>query len=302
MQILAGTQRVDRGKVITEGIEFGTENGDIQIVSVTGLERPPIRNNYGDWSGRDGGYMSSQLYSARQITINGFYYDEYWNCPPGSKYRSSEYSSRERLINKLTIRKLYPIFIKFSSGKIFYTEGYCIDIKADYDNYKTGNYQVTFYCPDYPLSLAGKYGDLTSIWNEDLLFTEIFGGHLVPETLPVLFEAGQHATTIFNAGPIETWPIIELTGPFSSPVILLNATTNTYIQIDTTLVKSQKLVVNMREREVTINGKSASMSINPNSNWWPLVPGDNRIYLLSSGGSNDNDRAVIKWTTDYEGA
>lgn len=300
MKILVGTISYLNDEEVVEGLLFGTNESEIQITRVTGLETPPIRNNYGPWSGKDGGYMSSQLYSGREITIEGFYTDTNANCLLDDDFRTDPYSTREKLTNGLQIRQLYPIFFQLISGKIFYTEGYMIDFKMDFDNYKTGKYSVTFYCPYYELMTATEFGNKESIWQESLLYKERYGGHLVPETIPVLFELGYHATTINYKGLIPSWPKITLKGPSNEPITILNATTNKYIRIHTTIVAGQTLVVDMAAREVTVNGKSISMSIDENSDWWYLRPGENRIYLLT-GENDDTFVANICWTNNYQG-
>ena len=114
-RILVGTLGEDLyGNRVINGLEFGNEGESIAISTVSGLETPPIRNNTGDWSGRDGGFMSSQLYSARTITIQGFYWDKNYACRwDGVEMEDFPYSVREKLANYLKIRQKYDIFIKF---------------------------------------------------------------------------------------------------------------------------------------------------------------------------------------------
>lgn len=356
-RILIGTISYDaQGKRIVDGIEFGnTDEEQVAVTKISGLETPPIRNNYGDWSGRDGGYMSSQLYSSRTITIQGFYWDRNYACDINSIYRNEfPYSVREKLANYLQIRKKYPIFIKFMSGKVFYTSGYMIDFKMDYEFVRNGEYQITFLCPDYELSVADIYGDTESIWRHAELHKEIFGGHLVPETVPVLFEKGQHPTVIDYQGLIPCWPTITVKGPAKNPTFY-NIATNKYFRVgiptnldnyalytegtdyaigdkavynntlyeatkvitnapatlntgdwkiaeetDFELVAGQTMTIDMRNRQVLVNGKSVSMSIDPNSEWWYLAHGQNRIYFITHN-INDTQTADIVWSDDYQG-
>lgn len=357
-RILIGTVEYDErtGDRIVNGLEFGnTSEEQIAITTVSGLETPPIRNNYGDWSGRDGGYMSSQLYSSRTITIQGFYWDKDYACDVYSYVRDNfPYSVREKLSNNLQIRKKYPIFIQFMSGRIMYTSGYMIDFKMDYEFVRNGEYQVTFLCPDYELSVADVYGDTSSIKRTAELHKEIFGGHLVPETVPVLFEMGQHPTVVDYEGLIPCYPVITLKGPAKNPTFY-NTATNKFFRVGTptdleeygqytegqsyvvgdrviydntlweatniivsapavlnpedwrvaeetdfTLVAGQIMTIDMKNRQVLVNGKSVSMSIDSNSEWWYLQPGDNRIYYLTHN-TNDNPVAEISWTVDFQG-
>lgn len=303
--LVGGIDYDEFGKEVIDGLEFGNVDQCICLTSVQGLETPPIRSNSGDWSGRDGGFMSSQLYSARTITLNGFYWDNNYSCPIDSEQRGSfPYSVRERMTNWLQIRRNYPIFIKFISGRVLYTSGYLIDLKMDYDFVKSGKFQATFYCPEYALSIADLYGDPESIWHDDTLYKEVFGGHLVPEDLPVLFEKGQHPTTVYYDGLIPTWPIITLNGPAKNPTFF-NTATGKFMRIGTPeepwlLYAGQQLVINMKTRQVTVNGKSVSMSIDPDSDWWYLQPGANKIYFLNFQGDG-TATANIRFSIDQQG-
>ena len=247
--------------------------------------------------------MSSQLYSGRIITITGFYWDNEAAC---AVYKGGEYgySVSERLANAFAIRKLYPIFISFINGKTYYTEGYLTDFQMDYDNYKTGNYQVTFYCPDYALCIADIYGDPSSIWRNSNLMKEMLGGHLVPEDLPVLFESGSHATSINYKGLIPGHPLITLRGPVTNPVFYNQATKQQFIMGTDDdpfiLSSSQTLLIDMDSRQVTVGGKSRSMYINEESEWIELIPGKNKIYY-SSFSESDNAVANIRWRDLLQG-
>lgn len=301
-RILVGTGENTTGTYT--GIEFGNTGGRIMITRVTGMEVPPIRNNNGDWSGRDGGYMSSQLYSGRILTITGFYWDDNASC---AIYEGTVLSTsvRERLANAFAIRKLYPIFISFTNGKNFYTEGYLTAFNMDYDHYKTGNYQVTFFCPDYALSIADVYGDPSSIWRHSELTKEEPGGHLVPEDLPVLFDSGSHASVIDYKGLIPGTPTITIRGPVTNPVVFNQATGQQFIMgsIDEpfTLTAGQTMTIDMDNRQVTVGGKSRSMYINEASEWINLVPGKNKIYYTTFSEA-DNGKASITWRDLVQGA
>ena len=280
------------------GIELGNTKNFTTLSSVSGLETPPIRTNNGDWSGKDGGYMSSQLYSGRIITISGTYWDEFASCPSYIN-QTQNYSIREKLTNALVIRKLYPIFIRFMNNKIFFTEGYLTDFKMDYTNYKVGEYQITFYCPNYALSVAEVYGDKSSIYREAILYKEMYGGHLVPEDLPVLFREGRHTTNVLYYGLIPHYPTIYVKGPVKNPTFI-NSSTNSLFKVNITLEDGQTMVIDMEGRQVTVGGKSVSMKIDESSTWWYLKPTNNLIYFISESES-DNKIATIKFREDYQG-
>lgn len=293
-RVLIGQQ--DAG--VYSGIEFGNSNQCILLSSVAGMETPPIRNNYGDWSGRDGGYMSSQLYGGRILTISGFYWDDFATCVTLPD-EAPVYSIREKMVNSLVIRKLYPIFIRFLNTKTYFTQGYLTDFQMTYDNYKVGEYQVTFFCPDYALAVADTYGDPNSIYRYALLNKEVNGGHLVPETLPVLFKQGKFTTQIDYRGLIPCYPKIYLQGPATNP-LFINQTTNQMFRVNMTVPGNSTLVIDMEDRQVTMNGKSVSYHIDENSEWWSLNPGTNKIYYITDE-ETDTQSAKLEYRDLLQG-
>ena len=60
---------------------FQIKLGDLILTSaeleppVQGLGKPSVRTASGNYSGRDGGWISSQFYSTRQIVITGEFND-----------------------------------------------------------------------------------------------------------------------------------------------------------------------------------------------------------------------------------
>ena len=136
------------------------------VTKVEGLETAPYRNGTGDWSGADGGYISSQLFSARTITISGVYIDKQAGCDYGAAGLGQfERLARLYIRSRLPIRTKQYIRIFTDSGMTFYTEGYCVDIKMDFVHIGYGEYQITMYCPDPALYLGAQDGSLGSEWN-----------------------------------------------------------------------------------------------------------------------------------------
>lgn len=303
----AGDFRILVGDTVKEhfvykGVEFGSSSKCILLSNVSGMETAPIRNNYGDWAGKDGGYMSSQLYGGRVLTISGFFWDDYATCIKSGFKKLT--SIREQMVNGLVIRKKYPIFIKFMNKETYYTEGYMTDFKMDYDNYKVGEYQLTFYCPDYAMAKADVYGDPDSIYRYAIINKELYRGHLVPETLPVLFPKGQMATEIYYDGLIPCYPKIILRGPAINPTFI-NATTNMQFKLGSDrmpflLLQNSELTIDLENRQVTVDGKSRSYFINDLSEWWCLNPGVNRIYYHTDSEA-DTESAQLIYRTLSQG-
>ena len=123
-------------------------------------------------------------------------------------------------------------------------------------------------------------------------------GHLVPETLKVLFREGQTSTEINYVGSEESWPTITMNGPVTSPITVTNLTTGQYVSLLRDVPRDSVLKIDMKNKQVTIDGKSATLYVDESSEWWKLVSGKNTI-LLTSGDTTDTASATMQWTYNY---
>lgn len=275
---------------IGDTITFGG-NSKFQITPpLSGLTSPDIRTGDGLYAGVDGGYVSSQLYGFRNIVISGFYIGK--TCQEADELR-------QQLMSELHIRYLYPIFITSFSGKHYFVEGYITDRRSDITNPTSGEFQITIHCPD-PIIYDGGDGIASdSAWFEQTFYKEQPGGFNIEYQVPVQWVAGQMATNIENLGTVAAYPIITLSGKFTNPKIT-NLTTNEFIELERTTATSDTIVINMKERIITLNGVSIASSRTIDSSWWTLVQGNNKI-VLETDDSSDNNFGTIKYKVGYLG-
>lgn len=193
------------------------------ISKVEGLETPPYRNGTGDWSGTDGGYMSSQLYSAREITISGFYNDRMAWCDPEIFDNGDNFDHYARLYirSRLPIRTLQTCRIYLDSGLTFYTEAYCTDLKMDYDKVNEGEFQITLYCPDPALYVGAGDGEIGAEWLAGTLYKEKDVGYNMPYELPVQWTTGGRSAPVEYDGDFAYAPQIVARGPLVNPAFTL---------------------------------------------------------------------------------
>lgn len=256
---------------------------------ISGLSTPEIRTGDGNYAGVDGGYVSSQLYEMRTIVLTGFFLG---TC-------SEVETLRRNLLTKLHIRKLYPIFITNFSGLHYFTEGYVTDIKADITGKRAGEYQVTLLCPDPIIYDGGDGLTSDSAWVEGMIFKQRDGGFVIPEDMPVQWTSGNNTVIIENTGTVNTYPIITLRGQFSYPVIE-NVTTGKYIVLDYESSEGDEIIIDMKERIITLNGVSIAAYRTTDSTWWDLEVGRNEI-LFATDEDYDTDWAMLKYRQGYEG-
>lgn len=273
-----------------DDITFGG-NSKFQITApLTGLTSPDIRTGDGLYAGVDGGYVSSQLYGFRDIVISGFYI--------GSTCEEAD-NLREKLMRSLHIRYLYPIFITTFSGKHYFTEGYITDRRSDITHPTSGEFQITVHCPDPIIYDGGDGVNADSAWFEQTIYKEKPGGFDIEYQVPVQWVEGQMVTNIENLGTVEAYPIITIKGIIHNPTIT-NLTTNEFIRLVKTTTSSDTLVINMKERIITLNGVSIASTRDIDSTWWALQPGNNKISLQSASLS-DVDFGTIKYKVGYQG-
>lgn len=272
-------------------LQFGG-NSKYQIEpGISGLGSAGIRTGDGLYAGVDGGYVSSQLYGFRTITFTGFYIGE--TCEENDALRMN-------LMTGLKIRYLHPIFITTFSGRHYFTEGYVTDIKADIEGKRAGEFQITLICPD-PIIYDGGDGSSSDVaWIEQAFFKDTAGGFVIEYPTPVPWKAGQQNTIIENTGTVYTYPIINLTGNFTAPITVRNLTTGDFITLTGRNITNGTLLINMKERTITLDGTSIASTRTVDSTWWGLTPGINQI-VLETGSSDDTDFGMIRYKAGVEG-
>ena len=259
---------------------------------LTGFEKAPIRMGSNEWSGRDGGYVSSQFYDMRQIIINGFYI--------GSTCEEAD-DLRMELAATLSIRESLPLYITTFSGKLLFTQAFLRDFKMDITNGKSGVYQITLICPDPFLYDAGDGVDPDSGWNELPIYKLIGGGYITEYDMPVQWTPGTQPAIAVNSGDVIIYPQFKIVGEVENPRIT-NLTENKFVQVDvTTASPTDEIIIDMGMRTITLNGSNILSYRTSDSTWWGLVQGNNKIEFTSDG-SGDIDFGTLRWRTAYLGA
>lgn len=273
------------GLDIGDGTKFHLE------APITGLDKPPIRMGAGDWSGRDGGYVSSQFYSSRVIVLNGFYKADTCEEADDIRLTLSEY---------MPIRTSLPTFIETFSGKRYFAQTYLKDFKMDLIGSKHGKYQITLLAPDPLLYDAGDGIDPDSGWQELEVYKLIGGGYVTEYDMPVQWTPGTTPTVAVNNGDITIFPQFKIVGAVENPRIT-NHSTNKFVQINiTTTNPTDELIIDMGQRTVTLNGGSVLSYRTLDSTWWGLEIGNN-VVEYTSDGSGDVDFGTLRWRTAYQG-
>lgn len=276
---------------IGDNITLGGNSKYQLTPGIEGLATPDIRMGDGLYAGVDGGYVSSQLYGTRTITIPGFYIAS--TCEEADNLRLN-------LLTNLRIRKLHPIFLTTPSGRHYFIEGFVSDIKCDMTNPKAGEFQISFLCTDPIIYDGGNGNDVNSAWVEQTFTKDKAGGFKIEYDTPVPWTSGEQTTFIDNRGTMATYPVITFRGIVHSPTVY-NTTTGEYMQVNyTTVSSSDIMLIDMYERIITVNGVSVASYKSSGSTWWKLQPGANYIRYTTTSTS-DVDYGIIKYKQGYEG-
>lgn len=234
---------------------------------IQGLEAPAFRIGDGLYAGKDGGYVSGYFYGHRTIVIPGFYI--------GSSCEDAD-ELRKLLFGFLRIRYKLPIVVTDFSNNQYYTEGYVSNIKSNITNPTSGEYQITLLCPDPILYAAENY---QPIWKEETLVDD-------------------DITTVANEGNALAYPVITIKG-ITDGISISNDTNEMTMEISVeTASADDEIVIDMENRNITLNGLPINQYRSANSTWWYLTPENNDIITdLGTGGAT----ATIKYKTGFLG-
>jgi len=279
--------------VSINGLDIGS-NGVSLFLSppIQGLATPLVRTSSGNFSGRDGGWLSTQFYAPREIVVNGTIMAS--SCDEAEELRC-------QLLEALPIRTSLPFIFTTESGANFYTDVYFINLEMDVINDIHAPFQLTLLAPDpyfYRVGSGSGTTDPTG-WFTDTLYRIIGGGYVTPYELPVDWAPGSTPTVINNTNGIDVYPQIILEGVFTNPRIT-NETTGEYIEITATTTSTDTIIIDIYARTVTLNGGSILGSLLIGSSFWSLEPGNNSIALTTDSGS-DEDEAIIRYRIPLTG-
>ena len=259
------------------GIKISDINNKyVLLPPIVGLAKPQIRTGEGDFSGRDGGYISTQFYGKRAVSLTGVI--------QGSCTEELE-TLRKELSDALPIRTLTTFLITLGDGGQYVLEAYVVAYQCDYDSKTFSDFKIDLLSPSpylyYPNGEIQQ--DISKL---------ISGGYPTPYSLPVQWQLGTQPSVITNTSDSVVFPEITLEGQFTNPRIT-NLTTGQYVELTPiTTSSSDVLVIDMQRRIITLNGGSVIDKRTSTSSWWGLAIGDNTILLESFGGGDDTQGVV----------
>lgn len=272
--------------VTLDDFEIGSVTNKYDITEIDGLGPTDIRTSQFNFSGRDGGLVTDQFFGMRLISISGVI---------RSNTCDSHIDDRSDLEEASPIDTIIPVYITLFNGVTYLIYANVTKLSIEYrPGGKYSDFKLDLLAGD-PLFYSTDGGSSQSA-NLD---KSSQGGYVTPYDLPVDWALGGQPTTVLNSGNAIAYPIITLTDSAVNPIIT-NQTTGEAFALDMSMLDGDVVIINMRERTVTLNGSNIIGNKTDDSIWWGLAIGNNNILLDTDTGS-DNVSAVITWQNGRTG-
>lgn len=255
---------------------------DEPIEGVSGL--PNIRSATGVNQGRDGSWVSRQLYEGRYISFQGRIF--------GGEPIDVENKRRE-LVSVLQRKKLKLRIITYA-GMEFVTEVFVMANQMPINReLNIVKWKIDLLSED-PLFYDNSAGELLATIGKVM-----DGGFDIPSDIPFNISAGGEPSVVTNSGNETVYPIITISTPATNPK-LINRATNEFMQVMTTVLDGDKLIIDMRNKTITHNGLNIYALQRDGSTFFGLVPGVN-VMEIQSDIASENSKAEVRYQSGFLG-
>lgn len=255
---------------------------DEPIEGVSGL--PNIRSATGVNQGRDGSWVSRQLYEGRYISFQGRIF--------GGEPIDVENKRRE-LVSVLQRKKLKLRIITYA-GMEFITEVFVMANQMPINReLNIVKWKIDLLSED-PLFYDNSAGELLATVGKVM-----DGGFDIPFDIPFNISAGGEPSVVTNSGNETVYPIITISTPATNPK-LINRATNEFMQVMTTVLEGDKLIIDMRNKTITHNGLNIYALQRDGSTFFGLVPGVN-VMEIQTDVASENSKAEVRYQSGFLG-
>lgn len=283
------------------GVLIGADTS-VNVIEVTGLGRPPVRDNDVDQPSMDGSFAGPDYWTARQIQ-----FDAAVKAPGDPTACYDTVAALQAATDAAAVRLV--------GG-----QGMTLRIKRPGQPIKTLTVRARKLDPEYaqvihgyvPLDIELLAHDPTFYADTDST-TEIplgwltGGGFAAPVTAPIYVQDGTLAADrpgwVTNAGETDTWPVIRITGPCSNVTVIHVASGRQLALPTLTLTAGQWVEIDTRPGYRTItrdNGGNASAYLSPSSriDLFSLPPGTSEMRWTAFDSTN-TARMRLTWRDAY---
>lgn len=234
------------------------EGTDYAVTVIEGLDSPDSREDHVDKALEHGSFPYAQYLEARRITFEGFCVSE-----GPAALDALKNSMFANVVPQAAVR---PLIFRLA-GDTHDKRVWCVPTKRHFP-----------YNNDYTLG----YGE----WA-----LEFFAGD------PRIYHDTESFITTDdvadNEGTFPTYPVVTITGGSNNPRIE-NADTGEFLQLNTTSVGGDVIVIDFLNKTIQKNNVSIYSTKDTLSEWWDLEPGDNNIVFTGITGTKE-----LRWRSAW---
>lgn len=254
--------------------------------TVKGFAIPEIRTSSAVLTERDGGYVASQFYGMRKVSIQGRIFGE----------DEAELEQKRKEIMAAVRQRSIAIELITNAGNSYLVNGHLTDSEMDFDRLiNSSDFRFEFLCPD-PVIYVNTGGTALSVQ----VGKQRGGGYVFPYVLPVEWQSGSGEVTARNNGNTPVKPVIKFKGSMTDPT-LINVTTGKLVQLSGfSAPEDSEVVIDTRTRSVLLNGGNIFDKLSDQSTFFSLQPGDN-VFRLESASGADTVVAIVEWRNGFMG-
>jgi len=269
------------------GFVFGGAGSPFQILDIDGLEALPELRVQDDNRGfNDGMFTGRDFYSGRTLSFimnvfagNGNSAQQNFQLLQAALNPVQQLSSSNGLLQwqLSSTDTMQQITARVRSRKV------TIDPEYTFGFIRT---QITFFAPD------PKYYDDTAT---TLVINPLTspGGRSYSRTFNYNYGASiPNLFTVTNNGWATTNPQITVTGPVSNPTIT-NTTTGQFLTVNVTLGTTDVLVLDLENKNITLNGSPARNLLANGSQWFGANPGSTTFSFSGTAGTSATAATIV---------
>lgn len=268
-------------KFAINGVDLLASAGSYVSTEIDGLDDADRRVSATVFSGENGGFLSTNLYGLRPLTVTGVI--------TGHGSVTSYSAARAALIAACRLQSDangYPVLARIDitddAGLTYVIYGAITSFKAPHKSLTSSEYIIQLTAPD-PLI----YGS-ASLTTGQFAHPVSTGVNTTLLTWPAVFANPTGGTgSIFNSGSSETWPILTLRGANTNPFIYLVETGQGFKLNYVTTNPADVIVIDMRAKLITLNGTTSLISAKDDTSDWFMAPVGTSTWKLTTSSSSD---------------
>lgn len=254
-----------------------------QLQGMDGDAMPELEPQTQAFPTRDGEVYVGGFFGPRYLRVRWLLYEQ---------TRAAILSARIEAMNALNPRDgLGSLHVLGDDGETYTIDGVLTALDGFDTHVGVGAIEAlaAFRCPDPAWRVL-------PINSEPLSIADV--GLTVPVGVPLSISSATDNAVLVNAGHVASYPVLTLTGAFTSPRVT-NETTDQFVWLNgLSVTAGQELVIDMDRRTATLDGVNVMPYRSADSQAWALERGSNTVALEVATGSVD---LTVEWFTKLIG-